>query len=164
MSEVERRLQGALVPVEPSIAMSDRLERRLTVITDAAIDELAEFDPKELRDPRRWGRLVAAGVVGVGAGGAPSSSSISCSCLMARWMSTFAAPSERSSARAISRLSIPSAKRMISASRRSSCSRRTPSRIRLSSSRPSTSCSVVCGALSGWVSSIEEAGRRERSR
>ena len=70
MSEVERRLQGALVPVEPSIAMSDRLERRLTVITDAAIDELAEFDPKALRDPRRWGRLVAAGVVGVGAGGA----------------------------------------------------------------------------------------------
>ena len=70
MSEVERLLQGALVPVDPSIAMSERLERRLTVITDAAIDELAEFDPKALRDPRRWGRLVAAGVVGVGAGGA----------------------------------------------------------------------------------------------
>ena len=70
MSEVERLLQGALVPVEPSLAMSERLERRLTVITDAAIDELAEFDPKALRDPRRWGRLVAAGVVGAGAGGA----------------------------------------------------------------------------------------------
>src|SRR3954454_3059769 len=70
MSEVERLLQGALVPVEPPIAMSDRLERRLTEITDAAIDELAEFDPRALRDPRRWGRLVAAGVVGVGAGGA----------------------------------------------------------------------------------------------
>jgi hypothetical protein len=70
MSEVERMLQGALVPVEPPIAMSERLERRLTVITDAAIDELAEFDPRALRDPRRWGHLVAAGVVGVGAGGA----------------------------------------------------------------------------------------------
>src|SRR6266481_98175 len=70
MTEVERLLQGALVPVEPPIAMSERLERRLTLITDAAIDELAEFDPKALRDPRRWGRLVAAGVVGVGAGGA----------------------------------------------------------------------------------------------
>jgi hypothetical protein len=70
MSEVERMLQGALVPVEPPVAMSERLERRLTVITDAAIDELAEFDPKALRDPRRWGRLVAAGVVGAGAGGA----------------------------------------------------------------------------------------------
>ena len=34
--------------------------------------------------------------------------------------STFVAPSERPSARAISRLSMPSAKRMISASRRSS--------------------------------------------
>src|SRR5436309_8383816 len=70
MSEVERLLQGALVPIEPPIAMSDRVERRLTEITDAAIDELAEFDPKALRDPRRWGRLVVAGVVGAGAGGA----------------------------------------------------------------------------------------------
>jgi hypothetical protein len=70
MSEVERMLQGALVPVEPPIAMSDRLERRLTEITDAAIHELAEFDPRALRDPRRWGRLVVAGVVGAGAGGA----------------------------------------------------------------------------------------------
>src|SRR5947199_8853946 len=70
MSEVERLLQGALVPIEPPLALSDRVERRLTEITDAAIDELAEFDPKALRDPRRWGRLVGAGVVGVAAGGA----------------------------------------------------------------------------------------------
>src|SRR3954462_3161746 len=70
MSEVERLLQGALVPVEPPIAMSDRLGGGLRMIPAAAIDELAEFDPKALRDPRRWGRLVAAGVVGVGAGGA----------------------------------------------------------------------------------------------
>jgi hypothetical protein len=70
MSEVERLLRGALVPVEPPIALSERLERRLTELTDAAIDELADFDPKALRDPRRWGRLVAAGVVGVSAGGA----------------------------------------------------------------------------------------------
>jgi hypothetical protein len=70
MSEVERLLRGALVPVEPSIAMSDRLERRLTEITDAAIGELAEFDPRALRDPRRWGRLVVAGAAAAGAGGA----------------------------------------------------------------------------------------------
>jgi hypothetical protein len=70
MSELERMLRGALVPVEPPVAMSERLELRLTELTDAAIDELADFDPKALRDPRRWGRLVAAGVVGVGAGGA----------------------------------------------------------------------------------------------
>src|SRR4051812_33993338 len=70
MSEVERRLHNALSPVEPPAAMGERLERRLTLLTDAAIDELAEFDSKALRDPRHWGRLVAAGVVGVGAGGA----------------------------------------------------------------------------------------------
>lgn len=69
-SEVERRLRGALVPVEPPEALGDRLERRLTEITDAAAGELAEFDARALRDPRRWLRLAAAGVVGVGAGGA----------------------------------------------------------------------------------------------
>ena len=51
-------------------ALGDRLERRLTEITDAAVDELAEWDPSALRDPRRWARLAAAGVVGAGAGGA----------------------------------------------------------------------------------------------
>ena len=70
MSEVERLLQGALVPIEPPERLSERLERRLTSITDAAVDELAEWDPSALRDPRRWGRLVAAGVIGAGAGGA----------------------------------------------------------------------------------------------
>jgi hypothetical protein len=34
------------------------------------VGELAEFDPSALRDPRRWARLAAAGVVTVGAGGA----------------------------------------------------------------------------------------------
>jgi hypothetical protein len=70
MSEVERLLRGALVPVEPSGALSERLERRLTQLTDAAVEELAEFDPSALRDPRRWARLVAAGLVAGTAGGA----------------------------------------------------------------------------------------------
>jgi hypothetical protein len=70
MSEVERLLRGALVPVDPPIAMSERLERRLSELTDAAVDELAEFDPGALRDPRRWARLIAAGVVAGTAGGA----------------------------------------------------------------------------------------------
>jgi hypothetical protein len=70
MSEVERMLQGALVPVEPSEALSARLERRLSELTDAAVEELAEFDSRALRDPRRWARLVAAGVVAGTAGGA----------------------------------------------------------------------------------------------
>src|SRR5213593_2220815 len=70
MSDVERLLQGALVPIEPSGALTERLERRLSELTDAAVGELAEFDPSTLRDPRRWARLVAAGVVAGSAGGA----------------------------------------------------------------------------------------------
>jgi hypothetical protein len=70
MSDLERLLQGALVPVDPPVDLGERLERRLTVMTDAAVDEIAEWDPSAFRDPRRWARLVVAGVVGAGAGGA----------------------------------------------------------------------------------------------
>jgi hypothetical protein len=70
MSEVERLLRGALVPVEPPTDLGVRLERRLAAMTDAAVDEWAEWDPHALRDPRRWARLAAAGLVGVSASGA----------------------------------------------------------------------------------------------
>src|SRR5918912_3181002 len=70
MSEFERLLHNALAPVEPPGALTERLERTLTELTDAAVDELAEFDPSALRDPRRWARLAAAGVVAGTAGGA----------------------------------------------------------------------------------------------
>ena len=70
MSEVERLLHYALAPVEPPGTLTARLEERLTHLTDLAVDELAEFDPSAIRDPRRWARLVAAGVVAGGAGGA----------------------------------------------------------------------------------------------
>src|SRR4051812_18749104 len=70
MSEVERLLRSALVPVEPSGAMTDRLERRLSEVTDAAATELAEWDPAAMRDPRNWARPAAALVVGGLAGGA----------------------------------------------------------------------------------------------
>ena len=70
MSEVERLLHSALAPVEPPFHLTERLERRLTELTDAAVDELAEFDEAALRDPRRWARLAAAGVVAGTAGGA----------------------------------------------------------------------------------------------
>src|SRR2546423_5890546 len=69
-SEVERLLHHALVPVDPPGALGERVERRLTEWTGAAVDEIAEFDSGALRDPRRWARLVVAGVVGIGAGGA----------------------------------------------------------------------------------------------
>jgi hypothetical protein len=70
MSEVERLLHYALAPVEPPGSLTARLEERLTSLTDAAVDELAEFDPAAIRDPRSWARLVTAGVVAGGAGGA----------------------------------------------------------------------------------------------
>ena len=83
---------------------------------------------------------------------------------MARWINTFVAPSERSSAVAISRLSMPRANLMMSASRRSSGSFDTPSRTSLTCSRPSTTVSVSCGAVSTAASSSWVSGRRERSR
>jgi hypothetical protein len=70
MTDVERLLRSALVPVEPSEALTDRVERRLSELTDAAAVELAELDAEALRDPRNWARPVAALVVGGAAGGA----------------------------------------------------------------------------------------------
>jgi hypothetical protein len=69
MTDVERLLQSALRPIEPPRDMTDRFERRLTELTDAALDEIAEFDPAAVRSPRRWARLAAAGVVAGAAGG-----------------------------------------------------------------------------------------------
>jgi hypothetical protein len=67
---VERLLRSALVPVEPPEALSDRLERGLSELTEAAATELADWELSAMRDPRNWGRPVAAIVVGgVAAGG-----------------------------------------------------------------------------------------------
>ena len=70
MTEVERLLRYALVPVDPPGDMIERFERRLEELTDAAVDELTAFERGALRDPRRWARLIGAGAVAVGAGGA----------------------------------------------------------------------------------------------
>jgi hypothetical protein len=70
MSEVERLLRSALVPVEPSEALGDRLERRLSELTDAAVEELADWELSAMRDPRNWVRPVAAVVIGSAAAGA----------------------------------------------------------------------------------------------
>ena len=67
-SEVERLLRGALVPIDPPGAMTDRLERRLSEITELAADELADWELSAMGDPRNWGRWAAAGAVGVAAG------------------------------------------------------------------------------------------------
>ena len=65
MSEVERLLRGALAPVEPPELLSDRLERRLTELTDLAAEELADWELSAMRDPRNWARPVGAVAVGV---------------------------------------------------------------------------------------------------
>jgi hypothetical protein len=70
MSDVERLLRSALVPVEPSEALSDRLERGLSELTDAAADELADWELSAMGDPRNWARPAAALVVGGAAAGA----------------------------------------------------------------------------------------------
>ena len=68
--DVERLLRSALVPVEPSGALTDRLERRLFELTEAAVEELADWELSSMRDPRNWGRPVAAVVIGGAAAGA----------------------------------------------------------------------------------------------
>ena len=68
--DMDALLRLALAPVEPSEALSDRLERRLSGLTDAAVGELADWELSAMRDPRNWGRPVAAIVVGGGAAGA----------------------------------------------------------------------------------------------
>ena len=70
MSDVERRLRIALAPVEPPGSLTDRLDRTLTELTEAAADELADWELRSMRDPRNWARPAAALVVGGIAGGA----------------------------------------------------------------------------------------------
>ena len=70
MSYLERLLRTALVPIEPPGRLSDRLERGLSELTQAAADELADWELSSMRDPRNWARPVAAVVVGTVAGGA----------------------------------------------------------------------------------------------
>jgi hypothetical protein len=70
MSELERLLRTALVPIEPPERLSDRLERGLSELTEAAADELADWELSTMRDPRNWARPAAAVVVGTLAGGA----------------------------------------------------------------------------------------------
>jgi hypothetical protein len=67
---VERLLRLALTPVEPPEALSDRLERGLSELTEAAAEELAEWELSAMGDPRNWVRPAAAVVVGgLAAGG-----------------------------------------------------------------------------------------------
>jgi len=69
VSDVERLLRSALVPIDPPGSLTDRLERRLTEQLDAAADELAEWELGAMRDPRNWGRPVGAALMLTAASG-----------------------------------------------------------------------------------------------
>ena len=70
MGDVEALLRSALVPIEPSERMTDRLERSLSDLTDIAAGELADWELSAMRDPRNWVRPIAAMAVGSAAAGA----------------------------------------------------------------------------------------------
>jgi hypothetical protein len=69
VSEVERLLRSALVPVDPPGSLADRFEETLSRLTDAAADELADWELRAVRNPRNWARPIAAVVVGGAAAG-----------------------------------------------------------------------------------------------
>jgi hypothetical protein len=68
--EIVRLLEAALAPVEPPARLGDQLETRLAEVTQAAFDELAEWEIAAMRDPRNWVRPAAAVAVGTAAGAA----------------------------------------------------------------------------------------------
>ncbi len=67
---LEHLLRSALVPLDPPERLTDRVERTLSELTEAAAVELTDLDPAAMRDPRNWARPAAAAVVGTLAGGA----------------------------------------------------------------------------------------------
>ena len=57
---VEALLREALTPVEPPLRLSEQLESTLTVLTEAAQEELDGWELVAMRDPRNWVRPVVA--------------------------------------------------------------------------------------------------------
>jgi hypothetical protein len=68
--DVESLLRSALRPVEPSGALTDRLEARLSELTEQAAGELADWELSTMRDPRNWGPTAGAVLIGGAAAGA----------------------------------------------------------------------------------------------
>jgi len=66
--DLEGLLRQALAPVEPPERLSERLERTLSTLSDAAAEELDAWEMSAMRDPRNWVRPVAAAAVGTSAG------------------------------------------------------------------------------------------------
>ena len=70
MSDIELLLRQALAPVEPPADLEERLESRFAEAWETAAEELESWELSAMRDPRNWGRPVAAVVVGGAAAGA----------------------------------------------------------------------------------------------
>jgi hypothetical protein len=68
--DFEGLLRRALAPVDPPERLSERLERTLSSLTDAAAEELEGWEMAAMRDPRNWVRPVVAIGVGTTAGAA----------------------------------------------------------------------------------------------
>lgn len=75
--DLEGLLSAALRPIDPPARLSDRVEARLSAVTQAAADdlhdwadELSEGELSALRDPRNWVRPVVAITAGGVATGA----------------------------------------------------------------------------------------------
>ena len=69
--DFEALLRQAFAPVDPPASLSLEIEARLTKLSEAAWEELEQWELEALSDPRNWSRLarpVAAGVIATGAG------------------------------------------------------------------------------------------------
>ncbi len=69
-ANVEALLREALTPVEPPVALSEQMATTLTVLTEAAQEELDGWELAAMRDPRNWVRPMLAAGVTVTAGSA----------------------------------------------------------------------------------------------
>jgi hypothetical protein len=67
-ANVEALLREALTPVEPPVRMAEQLESSLTLLAEAAQEELDSWELSAMRDPRNWVRPVVAAGVTVTAG------------------------------------------------------------------------------------------------
>jgi hypothetical protein len=67
-TNVEALLREALTPVEPPLRMTEQLESTLTMLAEAAQEELDSWELAAMRDPRNWVRPVVAAGVTVTAG------------------------------------------------------------------------------------------------
>jgi cobalamin biosynthesis protein CobD/CbiB len=65
---VEDLLREALPPVDPPTRLFDELESSLSTLHQVAQDELEGWELAAMRDPRNWGRPIAAVAVATGAG------------------------------------------------------------------------------------------------